>query len=110
MSIIPNLRSSSTTFELETVKIRRPRRAQEHRVSAANSMTALGRGWRGLARLDWRKPVKVTLHYSGGSEPHVVVRARGREWAYAWDTALLDVLADVANRDSAGLYRKGVTP
>jgi hypothetical protein len=33
-----------------------------------------------------------------GPDPKVVVSARGAEWVYDWDTALLDVLADVCNR------------
>lgn len=31
------------------------------------------------------------------------VQARGREWLYDWDVALLDVLVDVCNRQSGGL-------
>lgn len=33
----------------------------------------------------------------------VRVEARGREWLYDWDVALLDVLSDVCNRGGAGL-------
>lgn len=100
MSTLPNLRLSSTTFETETVKITRPRRAQSDRVSEANSTPGPARGWRGLARLDWRKRVGVRLSYVHGPDPKVRVEARGREWLYDWDVALLDVLSDVANRGS----------
>jgi len=103
VSVTPNVRLSSTTFELEEVKIRRPRRGQGNRVSAANTLVSSSRGWRRLARLDWRKPVGVRLSYSGGANPMVRVEARGREWLYDWDVALLDVLSDVCNRGGAGL-------
>jgi len=99
MSIAPNVRLSSTTYVVEEVKIRRPARAKGIRVSAANSL----RGWRGLPRLDWRKPMGLRVTYVHGSNPRVKVEARGREWLYDWDVALLDVLADVANRASDGL-------
>lgn len=106
MSIIPNIRLSSTTYPVEEVKIRRPRRAQSDRVSEANSLSQPRRGWRGLSRLDWRRPVGVRLSYVSGSHPRVKVEARGREWLYDWDVALLDVLSDVANRGSHGIERK----
>jgi hypothetical protein len=40
----------------------------------------------------------MRLRYSHGADPHVVVNARGREWSYPWDTAVLDILRDVTNR------------
>jgi hypothetical protein len=40
----------------------------------------------------------MRLRYQHGADPQVVVNARGREWAYPWDTAILDVLRDVTNR------------
>lgn len=105
MSTLPNRCLSSTTFAVEEVKIRRPagpkaqRERSEHRSpGVAVSATPL-RGWRGLKRLDWRKPVPMRLRYSHGRDPYVVVEARGREWAYPWDMAVLDILRDVANRD-----------
>lgn len=94
MSILPNIRFTSTTYEVEEVKIRRPRRAQGDSGRAQRGL----RGWRGMPRLDWRKPVGVRLSYSGGSHPMVKVEARGREWLYDWDVALLDVLRDVTSR------------
>jgi hypothetical protein len=103
MSTLPNRCLSSTTFDVEEVKIRRPARAKGS--SAAGTAfrgVALGatplRGWRGLKRLDWRKWTGVRIRYSHGRDPHVIVNARGREWAYAWDTAVLDILRDVTNR------------
>lgn len=99
MSILPNMRLVSTTFETETVKITRPRRGQGHRVSEANSTSQPRRGWRGLSRLNWSQPIGVRLRYVGGSHPRIEVNARGRVWLYDWDVALLDVLSDVANRD-----------
>jgi len=96
MSILPNLRLVSTTLEVEEVKIRRPRRAQGRSVSEANTI----RGWRGLARLDWRKRTAVTLQYLHGAHPHVLVVARGREYRYDWDVPILEVLRDVTNRNS----------
>lgn len=89
------MRLVSTTYELEDVKIRRPRRGQGRSVSEANST----RGWRGLARLDWRKPITVTMRYQHGAEPYVEVRCRGRSYAYPWDVSILDVLRDVNNRN-----------
>ena len=101
MSTLPNMCLGSTTFEPETVKIKRPRRAQSaaaEGVLSAFKSSPVPRGWRKLARLDWRKAQSVRIRYSGGSDPHVVVQARGAEWSYPWDTCLLDVLADVCNR------------
>jgi hypothetical protein len=103
MSTLPNRCLSSTTFLVEEVKIRRPARAQ---VSSAAGTAFAGvglrptplRGWRGLKRLDWRKWTGVRLRYQHGRDPYVIVNARGREWAYTWDTAILDILRDVANR------------
>jgi len=103
LSTYPNRCLSSTTFVVEEVKIRRPARAQRHSAEGATLRgVALGatppRGWRGLKRLDWRKWTGMRLRYSHGRDPHVIVNARGREYAYAWDTAVLDILRDVANR------------
>ena len=103
MSTLPNVRFSSTTYVIEEVKIRRPRRAQGDRVSEANSAPRPTRGWRSLGRLDWRKPVGVRLTYIHGADPRVRVEARGRTWDYDWDVALLDVLSDVTNRGRWGL-------
>ena len=58
----------------------------------------MARGWRGLQRLDWRKWTGMRLRYVHSADPRVVVNARGREWSYPWDVALLDVLRDVTNR------------
>jgi hypothetical protein len=103
MSVYPNGRLSSTTFVVEEVKIRRPVRAKgtgaegdhDRGVGLAPRSKA---GWRGLKRLDWRRWQGMRLRYSHGADPHVVVSARGREWSFTWDTAILDVLRDVANR------------
>ena len=65
---------------------------------ASNGGTVRARGWRHLARLDWRKTQGVRLRYVHGPDPKVLVEARGCEWLYDWDVALLDVLADVTNR------------
>lgn len=94
MSILPNIRLTSTTFEIEEVKIRRPVRAQG---TAANAVSPR-RGWRGLTRLDWRRPVGMKLRYIHGAHPTVEVEARGRTWRYDWDVAILEILSDVANR------------
>jgi hypothetical protein len=91
MSTLPNVRTTSTTFEVETVKIRRPVRAKE-------SVRSSGRGWWGLPRRDWRRPVTLQVQYRHGADPKVKVTARGREWVYDWDVALLDVVSDVNNR------------
>jgi len=96
LSILPNMHLSSTTYVVEEVKIRRPRRAQGAAVSGAN----VARGWRGLTRLDWRKRTHMTLEYVHGAHPRVKVTARGREWLYDWDQAVLDILRDVCNRDT----------
>lgn len=103
MSTYPNGRLSSTTFEVETVKIRRPVRAKSTAPQAPLSGVPSGnptplRGWHGLKRLDWRKWQGMRVRYSHGQDPHVVVSARGREWAYPWDTAIIDIVRDVANR------------
>lgn len=95
MSTAPNVRLSSTTYEVEEVKIRRPRRAQGRSVSEANSL----RGWRRLPRLDWRKPTGLRMRYVHGPDPKVEVEARGRVFRYDWDVAILDVLRDVTNRN-----------
>lgn len=96
MSILPNVRLTSTTYELEEVKIRRPRRAQGRSMSEANSI----RGWRGLTRLDWRRKQHLTMRYVHGSHPRVEVEARGRIYVYDWDVAVLDILRDITNRNS----------
>lgn len=103
MSTYPNKCLTSTTFVVEEVKIRRPVRAKgaaaEGHVSGGVALRAtVGRGWRGLKRQDWRKWNGMRLRYQHGADPQVVVNARGREWAYPWDTAILDVLRDVTNR------------
>jgi len=101
MSTLPIRCSASTTFAVEEVKIRRPARAkvQGGRTPLGGpSADGPGRGWRNLTRLDWRRWTGIRLRYSHGADPHVIVRARGREWSYPWDIALLDVLADVCNR------------
>lgn len=97
MSNIANRRLSSTTFEVEEVKIRRPVRAKGKQRARAAQASPLG--WRGLSRKDWRAWQGVRLRYSHGANPCVIVNARGREWAYYWDTAVLDILRDVCNRD-----------
>lgn len=56
------------------------------------------RAWRFATRTDWRKPTTVTLRYLHGPDPKVEVRARGHVDRYAWDTAVLDILADICNR------------
>ena len=94
MSILPNVRLTSTTYEVEEVKIRRPVRAKGTALSEAKPR----RGWRHLARLDWRKPVGVRLSYRHGAHPTVLVEARGSQWVYDWDVPILEVLEDVANR------------
>lgn len=101
MSTLPNVRLSSTTYDVEYVKIKRPRRAQRdsaNAVSTAPSTPAVRRGWFGLPRLDWRRKQGIRLSYVHGADPRVKVEARGREWLYDWDTAVLDILADVCNR------------
>lgn len=111
MSTLPNISLSSTTFDVEEVKIRRPRRAKSataagrpsalpdaEKPGAANWSPKPTRGWRNLTRLDWRRPQGMTLQYRHGDDPQVVVKARGREWSYPWDTAVLDILRDVTNR------------
>jgi hypothetical protein len=102
MSTLPNARLSSTTFEVETVKIKRPVRAKgpsaEGTASGVGLRPTAGRGWRNLKRLDWRRWQGMRLRYVHAPDPKVIVNARGREWTYDWDVALLDVLADVCNR------------
>jgi hypothetical protein len=56
------------------------------------------RAWRFATRLDWRKPTSVTLRYLHAPDPQVEVKARGHSQRYPWDTAILDILADVCNR------------
>lgn len=103
MSTLPNRCLSSTTFEVEEVKIRRPARAQREQPARGGSRApsdprAALKGWRGLTRKDWRRWQGMRVRYSHGADPHVIVNARGREWSYAWDTAVLDILRDVCNR------------
>lgn len=103
MSTLPNRCLSSTTFYWEDVKIRRPVRATGETAGASRQASPVDprptlKGWRGLKRLDWRRWQGMRLRYSHGRDPHVIVSARGREWSYAWDTAVLDILRDVANR------------
>jgi hypothetical protein len=102
MSTLPHRCLSSTTFVVEEVKIRRPVRAKGHSAEGTASGVGLGprrsRGWRNLSRLDWRKRQGMTLRYVHAPDPKVVVSARGQEWSYPWDTAVLDILADVCNR------------
>lgn len=102
MSTLPNVHSSSTSFDVEHVKIKRPVRAKgaerEGARRGAELVSGFARGWRGLSRLDWRKWQGMRLRYVHAPDPRVIVNARGREWSYAWDVAILDVLADVANR------------
>jgi hypothetical protein len=96
VSTVPHICSTSTTFDVVTVTIRAPRRAQVAQPPQATSPAF--RGWRGLKRLDWRKPHGLTMRYRHGQDPYVVVNARGREWAFVWDTAILDVLRDICGR------------
>jgi hypothetical protein len=110
MSTLPNECLSSTTYDVEVVKIKRPRRAQVP--SASEASTAGGsieltpgrqrakalRAWRFAKRLAWRKPVDLKVHVSTGNDPMVIVRARGHVQRYPWDTAILDIISDVCNR------------
>jgi hypothetical protein len=96
MSTLPHVCSTSTTYPVESVTIRRPRRAIVKGPERSEDSTP--RGWRGLKRLDWRKWQGMRLRYYHGQDPHVVVNARGREWSYPWDTAVLDILRDVTGR------------
>lgn len=54
-----------------------------------------GHRWRRRARLDWRKPVHVTLKFRGGPEAWVEVHARGDFARYPGWVALVDVLSDI---------------
>ena len=103
MSTLPNRCLSSTTYEVEEVKIRRPVRAKGSAAAGVRSpgvavSATPSRGWRGLKRLAWRRWQGIRLRYHHAPDPRVIVSARGREWSYAWDTALLDVLRDVTQR------------
>lgn len=110
MSTLPNRCLSSTTFDVETVTIRRPRRGEVTGGGPGSAgPTAAGgnagrarakalRAWRFATRLDWRKPIAVHLSYELRPDPVVVVRARGHVQRYPWDTAILDILSDIANR------------
>lgn len=98
-----NVRLSSTTYDVEEVIIRRPA-GPRGTAGARRTPSPVGRplgtlgGWRGLKRLDWRRWQGLRVRYSHGQCPYVIVNARGREWAYPWDTAVLDILRDVTNR------------
>lgn len=102
MSTLPHRCLSSTTFVTEEVKIKRPVRAKvtgrQDAEGGPSAPPVVPAGWRRLRRLDWRRFVGVRLQYVHGADPKVRVFARGCEWTYAWDTAVLDVLADVCNR------------
>lgn len=102
MSTLPNACLSSTTFEVEEVKIKRPVRDKGTAGGSAKAdrppQSGPARGWRSLSRLDWRKWQGMRLRYVHTPDPKVVVNARGREWSFDWDTAILDVLRDVTNR------------
>jgi hypothetical protein len=101
VSTQPNIHLTSTTEAVETVIIRRPVRAKGAGERSELLRPLTPRGWRGLARKDWRKGVWMELRYSHSTgDPHVVVRARGREWSYSWDVSVLDILRDVCNRSS----------
>lgn len=54
--------------------------------------------WRLLGRRDWRKPLQITIRYSGGSEPWVDVTTRGQTKRYPGYVALLDVVTEVNGR------------
>ena len=109
MSTLPHTCLSSTTFETEEVKIKRPVRAgvaaRAQRVPLAGGRGRFMRAWRFAKRLDWRKPITVQLRYVHAPDPQVEVRARGHVDRYPWDTAVLDILADVCNR-SEGRWRE----
>lgn len=102
MSTLPNVCASSTTFITEEVKIRRPagpkETARAERGPQASGVPPVPRGWRDLTRRDWRKVQGLRMRYVHGPDPQVEIEARGRVWRYAWDTAVLDILADVCNR------------
>jgi hypothetical protein len=102
MSTLPNTRLSSTTYDVEIVKIRRPVRAKgtaaEGVVKALSPDRRIGRPWRVLKRLDWRQKTAVVLRYKHGDDPRVEVTARGYTTSYPWDTAILDILRDITNR------------
>jgi len=103
MSTLPNTCLSSTTLPVEHVKIRRPARARRDSAEGTTVEKVIpggraGRAWRFAERLDWRKPTTVKLRYVHGRDPGVEVRARGHVQIYPWDSAVLDILADVCNR------------
>lgn len=83
-------RSTSHTWALKVVKIRRPGGA--HRDSAPKAHR-----WRGMPRRNPKAYVDVRLRYDGGSCGWVIVMARGRVVPYPADALLLDVVLDVNN-------------
>lgn len=83
-------RSTSNTWALKVIKIRRPAGGQKD--SAAKPHR-----FHGLRRRNPKDWVDVRLKYAGGGSGWVVVMARGRVVPYPADAWLLDVVLDVNN-------------
>lgn len=81
-------RSTSTTWALKVVKIRRP--AGGHSDSAPKAHR-----WRRFPRRDPKDWITLRVKYSGGSSGWVVVQGRGETNVYPADTWLLNVVLDV---------------
>jgi hypothetical protein len=95
----PERTFGSTTSVWKWSKIRRP--PQPHELSASKASTTqpgIRKGWRGLYRVDWHKPVHLTLQFNGGAEGWIEVHARGRRKSYPALTPLIDVLGEVTQQ------------
>lgn len=89
-----NTYSGSTTFEWRRVKIARPPEAN------GNSRPKGGLSYfKALSPFDWRRrPLTMTVVYRGGAECWVEIRSRGGVLRRPGVTSLIDVVAELANR------------
>lgn len=78
----------STTWKWKQVRMARP-------PEAMSTAPRTGHRWRRLPRIDWRKPLHLTITYRGGAEAWVEIHARGDLGRYTGDTAIIDVLLDI---------------
>lgn len=78
----------STRFVTKHVRMARPPEARSY-------SGPKGLRWRKLPRLDWRKPVHLTITYRGGAEAWVEIHARGDIGRYTGNAQIIDILMDI---------------
>lgn len=81
-------RSTSTTWALKVVKIRRP--AGGHSGSAPKAHR-----WRRFTRRNPAEWITIRVKYNGGGSGWVIVQGRGETNAYPADTWLLNLVMDI---------------